>query len=260
MRNIVKEKLKCGEKVLGCFVGIYSPNLIELIGHAGYDFVVIDDEHGAFSYSELENLVRTADSVNLVPIVRVSYDPSSIQKALDRGAKGIQVPMVNTKEQAELAVRKAKFPPRGTRGAAYSHRAARFGKLKGKPFLDASDENILVIPHIETEEAVQNFDEIINVEGVDAVFIGTTDLSVNMGYKEQGVEHPVLKTIVSDLYQKAEKQKIPIGTVAIDSSSAKQAYDQGASYVGIVAISSILKYLEEIKDRTMNSQQVIKSK
>ncbi|WP_408008289.1 HpcH/HpaI aldolase family protein [Pseudalkalibacillus sp. A8] len=253
MENAVKEKLSNGEKVLGSFIGIYSPNLVELMGYSGFDFVVIDDEHGAFSHSELENMIRTAESVNVVPIVRVSYDNASIQKALDRGAKGIQVPMVNTKEDAEKAVQKSKFPPRGTRGAAYSHRAARFGKDSGSEFLEASDEKILVIPHIETLEAVENFKEIMTVDGIDMAFIGTTDLSVNMGYKSEGPKHPEVQKVVSDLYRKAAEENFKIGTVASDSTGAQRAFLKGASYVGVVAISVILKSLEQVVDATQIS-------
>ncbi|MBO1909821.1 2,4-dihydroxyhept-2-ene-1,7-dioic acid aldolase, partial [Microvirga sp. 3-52] len=108
MCNTIKEKIQNGQKVTGIFIGIYSPAIVEMCGYAGFDFIVIDDEHGAFSYSELENMIRTAELVNLAPVVRVSYDDASIQKALDRGAVGIQVPMVSTKEEAIQVVNKAK--------------------------------------------------------------------------------------------------------------------------------------------------------
>ncbi|MGG1686813.1 HpcH/HpaI aldolase family protein [Pseudalkalibacillus sp. NRS-1564] len=246
MNNLVKEKLKNGERVTGCFIGMYAPNIVEMIGYSEYDFVVIDDEHGAFSTSELENMIRTAESVHLVPIVRVSYDPSSIQKALDRGALGIQVPMVNTKEDAERAVEMAKFPPLGTRGAAYSHRAARFGTDKGKAFLDQSDEHILVIPHIETKEAATNFKEIMDVEGIDLAFLGTTDLSVNMNYKEEGPKHPEVQKVVDDLYEIARENHYKIGTVAGDAESAQKAFDKGADYVGIIAVSVMLDAFKNV--------------
>ncbi|NGP45689.1 hypothetical protein G4V62_12245 [Bacillaceae bacterium SIJ1] len=247
MKNAVKEKLATGKQVLGCFIGIYAPNIVEIIGYAGYDFIVIDDEHGAFSHSELEQMIRAADSVGLVPLVRVSYDPSSIQKALDRGAKGVQVPMVNTKADAIQAVQRAKFPPKGTRGAAYSHRAARFGKDSGAAFLNASDDHIMIIPHIETLEAAENFESIMSVEGIDMAFIGTTDLSVNMGYKEAGPMHPDVQKVVSDLYAKAAKKDMPIGTVAANAEGAKRAFAQGASYVSVVALSVILQSLEDLR-------------
>ncbi|MFE7083966.1 HpcH/HpaI aldolase/citrate lyase family protein [Priestia megaterium] len=238
MHNLLKQRINDGEKVIGAFIGIYSPSIIEMLGYAGYDFVVIDDEHGAFSYSELENLIRTADSVGITPIVRVSYDESSIQKALDRGAKGIQVPMVNTPEDAKEVVRKATFPPIGTRGAAYSHRAARYGKDSGEDFLESSNDSILIIVHIETPEAVRNFEEIINISGIDIAFIGSTDLSVNMGYKN-GPNNAEVQDTIRILFEKGEKANTLMGTVAGDSEGACKALAQGANFVGIVSSNMI---------------------
>ncbi|WP_057914662.1 HpcH/HpaI aldolase family protein [Peribacillus muralis] len=236
--NIVKQRITNGEKVVGVFVGIYSPSIVEMIGYSGFDFVVIDDEHGAFSHSEIENMIRAAESVNLVPIVRVSYDPSSIQKALDRGAKGIQVPMINTKEDAENLIKRAKFPPLGVRGAAFSHRAAKYGKVAGKPFLDASDQETLIIIHIETPEAVKNFEEIMSVPGIDVAFIGPTDLSVTMGYKE-GPEHPDVQEVIGKLYEKGRQMGVSIGTVGGNVDGVCKGLQRGASYVLTVSTSVI---------------------
>lgn len=241
----MKEKILKGEQVIGAFLGIYSPSIVEMIGYAGFDFIVIDDEHGAFSHSELENIIRTAESVQLLPIVRVSYDESSIQKALDRGAKGIQVPMVNTKEKAKEVVSKAKFPPLGTRGAAYSHRAARYGKDSGKEFLDIQDEETLIIVHIETPQAVENFEEIAAVPGIDLAFIGSTDLSVNMGHKEKGPLHPEVKNIIDSLFEKGKQLGVPIGSVASDGKSMKDWLEKGSSYVGVVGTSVISAALQD---------------
>jgi 4-hydroxy-2-oxoheptanedioate aldolase len=131
MINKVKQRLKNGERTLGIFLNFFSPALVEMIGYAGFDFVVIDNEHGGFSESEIEHLIRAAECVDILPIVRISYDPSCIQKTLDRGARGIQIPMVNTKEQAEEIVRKAKYHPFGERGTTYSIRTANYGRLSG---------------------------------------------------------------------------------------------------------------------------------
>ncbi len=257
MKNSVKEKLQRGEQILGTFLGIYSPHLVEMLGYAGFDFVVIDDEHGAFSSSELENLIRTADSVGLTPIVRVSYDPSSIQKALDRGAKGVQVPMVNTKEDALDVIRRAKFPPYGDRGVSYSIRPARYGKDNGKPYLDECNENILIIVHIETSEAVNNFEEIVSVDGIDLAFIGSTDLSVNMGYQLEGASHPEVQKVINDLFSKGKELDIPIGTVAGNSGAVLNAFDQGAQYVCIVLNNIITSALSEVVS-TRKSYQTYK--
>ncbi|MGM7724278.1 HpcH/HpaI aldolase family protein [Metabacillus sp. Hm71] len=246
MKNSVKDKLKRGEQVLGAFLGIYSPPLVEMLGYAGFDYVLIDDEHGAFSSSELENMIRTADSVGLASIVRVSYDPSSIQKALDRGANAIQVPMVNTKEDALEVVKRAKFSPHGNRGVSYSIRPARYGKDSGKSYLDECNENIMIIVHIETPEAVNNFEEIVSVDGIDLAFIGSTDLSVSMGYQLEGANHPEVQKVINDLYKKGEILNVPIGTVAGNGGTAVNAFEKGAQLVCIVLNNVITSALNEV--------------
>lgn len=250
MINKVKRKIINGEKALGVFLGIYAPSLIEMIGYSGYDFVVIDDEHGAFSHSEIENMVRTAELVDLVPIIRVSYDASSIQKALDRGAKGIQVPMVNTKEEAELVVKRAKFPPLGQRGAAFAIRAARFGKDGGESYFNEADENVLICVHIETPEAVKNFESIMSVPGIDMAFLGSTDLSVNMGYKAEGAQHPEVQRVIQDLYMMAHENGFKIGTVAANASGAVKGFEMGACYIGITGTSVISNAFDQLINET----------
>ncbi|MCK1992253.1 hypothetical protein GW626_18015 [Peribacillus muralis] len=245
-KNATKEKIKRGEQVLGAFLGINSPPLVEMLGYAGFDFVLIDDEHGAFSPSELENIIRTADSVGLDPIVRVSYDPSSIQKALDRGAKGVQVPMVNTKEEAVEVVKRAKFPPYGNRGVSYSTRPARYGKESGKPYLDESNENVMIIVHIETQTAASNFEAIATVPGIDLAFIGSTDLSVNMGYQLEGASHPDVQKVINQLFTQGRELGVPIGTVAGNGAAANDAFDKGAQYVGVILNNVITSALNDV--------------
>ncbi|RPK06043.1 HpcH/HpaI aldolase family protein [Priestia endophytica] len=256
MKNAVKEKIKRGEQVLGVFLGINSSPLVEMLGYAGFDFVVIDDEHGAFSPSELENIIRTADSVGLVPIVRVSYDRSSIQKALDRGAKGVQVPMVNTKEDALEVVRRAKFPPYGDRGVSYSIRPARYGKDSGKPYLDQCNENIMIIVHIETPEAANNFEDIATVPGIDLAFVGSTDLSVSMGYSLEGASHPEVQKVINELFIKGKERTVPIGTVAGNITAANGAFNKGAQYVGIVLNSLLTSTLTDVVSASKSIQSL----
>nr|WP_153737236.1 aldolase/citrate lyase family protein [Aquibacillus halophilus] len=215
-------------------IGIYSPSLVEMFGYAGYDFVIIDDEHGTYGAIEMENMIRAAMLVDLVPIVRVDYNPSSIQKALDRGALGIQVPMVNTKEDAKRVVQRAKYPPMGTRGTAPMTRAAGYGYHAGKKFMDASDENILIVAHIETPQAVENIDEIMGVEGIDLAFVGPYDLSVNMGHKE-GIDHPDVQEAIELVYKKAKLHNIPVGTVANTKEDIEKLIEKGTLYIPAVA-------------------------
>lgn len=252
LENAFKEKVKRGEFALGSFVNFYAPALVEIIGYSGLDFIVIDDEHGAFSYPQIEELIRSAEVAGITPFVRVSYDNSAIQKALDRGAKGVQVPMVNNKADAEAVVKKAKYPPMGSRGTAYSHRAARFGSYSGNAYLEAADQNTFIIVHIETPEAVANFTDIVSVPGIDAVFVGPTDLSVSMGYKVEGPSHPAVQSVIQDLFRKGRETGTIMGTVAGNPVDIGKCITEGLNFATVVAsgvISSRYKELEAARKK-----------
>lgn len=256
MGNLVKEKIKSGQKVLGTFVNFYSPSLVEMIGYSGYEFVILDNEHGAFSAMELENMIRAAEIVQLVPIVRVSYDLSSIQKALDRGAKGVQVPMINNEEEAKSVVNSAKYPPLGYRGAAYSIRPAHFGLKKGQTYLQKANEDVLIIVHIETSEAVENYDEILSVPGIDMAFIGPEDLSVSLGYLE-GPDNSHVQDIISNLFKKGQEKGMAMGTVAGNTNGVITGFQRGACYVGLVANTIISSALREVSESKQAIEQEV---
>lgn len=254
--NKVKRKLNNGEQTLGIFLHFYAPSIVEMLGHAGFDFVVLDNEHGGFTDPEIEHLIRAAECADIVPIVRLSYDPSAIQKALDRGARGIQVPMVNTKEQAEIIVRKAKYPPYGERGTSYSIRPAKFGKLSGETYLDHENENTFIIVQIESSEAVHNFEEIIAVPGIDAAFIGPLDLSISMGYKKEGIKHPDVQKVIEQLYEIGRSKGMPMGTIAPTIHDLREVTDRGTQYilaVGTVLLSNAFSnYVDEFSNHQAN--------
>ncbi|WP_339180944.1 aldolase/citrate lyase family protein [Oceanobacillus sp. FSL W7-1293] len=250
MTKNVKEKIFNNEKALGGFVNSYNPSLVEMLGFNGYDFVVIDNEHGAFSQSEITEMIRTAKQANMSPVVRTSYDPSSIQKALDNGAEGIQVPMISNLDQAKEVVSKAKYPPIGMRGVAYSIPAAQYGVLNGRDYLDQANKNNLISVHIETKEAVENFEEIITINEIDVAFIGSTDLAVNLGYDNPN--HPEVQNVISSMFEKAKRHDIKMGLVASDSTSAAKAFDQGASYVAVVINKVIMEALKEVASNSKN--------
>ncbi len=246
VKNLVKEKMRRGEMAIGTFVNFHAPALVEILGYAGLDFICIDDEHGAFTYPEIEELIRAAELAGTTALVRVNYDNSAIQKALDRGAAGVVVPMINTRADAEATVRKAKFPPLGTRGAAYSVRAARFGNDKGKEYLDAADDNTLVIVHIETPEAVENFAQIAGVPGVDVVFVGPTDLSVSMGYKAEGPGHPEVQRVIKELFRKGREMGVIMGTLATGTDDLARCKHEGIGYAVTVASGMISAQFKEM--------------
>ncbi len=141
--------LLAGDKPLfGMFIGIASPAIVEMCGYAGFDFVVLDNEHGPASIETTEHMIRAARCANTIPVVR-TLEPD-ILRILDIGASAIQVPQVNTAEQARRIVAAAKYPPVGSRGAAFSPRAAGYGFFGGQPHAKASNEGTSVILMTET--------------------------------------------------------------------------------------------------------------
>src|SRR5664279_13291 len=155
------ELLRGSRPLLGMFVGIPSPALVEICGHAGLDFVIIDNEHGPAGIESTENMLRAARGAGIIPVVRTLE--ADILRVLDIGASAIQVPQVNTAEQARRIVAAAKYPPVGTRGAAFSTRAAGYGFFGGDVHIKAANEGTSVIVMAETRTAIENIDEIVAV-------------------------------------------------------------------------------------------------
>lgn len=245
----LKTKLDNNQKVIGGFLSIYNTSLIEMVGLAGFDFIVIDTEHGSFSNNEVAEIIKICKLTNITPIVRVVNDNNQIQKYLDSGAYGLQIPMVNNKEEALKIINDSKFPPLGNRGVSYSIPAANYGYLKGREYLNNMNENILTVVQIETYEAVKNFDDIINVLGIDVVFLGTTDLAVNLGLDNPS--HPKVIEIVETLKRKAHKNNVKFGVVANDESSVNDALENDIDYTVVVLnslINNAFKNIVSVRD------------
>ena len=182
--NRMKSLLLSGKPAFGVSIMIPSPQIVEIVGRFGFDWVLIDLEHGAISLETAEELVRAAESVGLTPIARPRENTAAdILQLMDRGAMGVQVPHVNTAEDARRAVAAVKYHPLGTRGLGGGTRAADYGL--GEPFdtyVETANRETLVCVQIEEEEGVGNVDAICQVEGVDVVFVGPSDLSQSMGF------------------------------------------------------------------------------
>lgn len=245
MINALKQKLRDGRPVVGCFVGFHSPAIVEMLGYSGFDFVVIDNEHGPFSWGEVEDMIRAAEGAGVVPIVRVAYDPSDIQKALDRGAYGIHVPMVNTKQRAEEVVQRAKYPPEGKRGAAFSCRSAKFGKVGGTDYLETANRETLVAVHIETLEAANNIEEIMDVEGIDVYYLGPTDMSVTMGYGSEP-NHPDVQAAMNRVLASGRKRGAVIGTQVGSAEGVRSRWNWGAQYIGVGITPVLMSAFKEV--------------
>jgi 4-hydroxy-2-oxoheptanedioate aldolase len=182
--QFIRKRVLAGEVMLGIGANLGSSLTVEMIGAAGYDWVWIDCEHGAGDYSELIPQMQAAGIYNTPAIVRIAWNEiPRFKRVLDLGAAGIMVPYVASAGEAEQAALSMRYPPQGIRGVAKFNRACGFGQNFDAYFRQAND-NLLTVVQIETKEAVDRAEDIAAVEGVDVLFIGPLDLSVNMDMAE----------------------------------------------------------------------------
>jgi len=195
--NRMKEKLARGEPALGCSVMFASPQIVEMLGFAGFDWVLIDCEHGSIGAADVELMAMAADAVGITPIARPKTNSASdITSLMDRGAMGVQVPHVNTAEDARRAVASVKFGPGAMRGLAAGTRPDSWGLGARMPdFAQRANAQSLVCVQIEHQTALENLEAILAVDGIDVFFIGPSDLSQSMGYPGNAKAQPVAEAI-----------------------------------------------------------------
>ena len=243
------EMLRSGKRLRGIFNGIPSPAIVEMCAYAGFDFLLIDNEHGSASIETTEHMLRAARASNLPTLVRcLEHD---IARTLDIGAAGLQIPMVSTAAHAQSLVERVKYPLAagargisGKRGSAFSSRAAGYGAFGGPAHTQRSNEGIVLVVMIETAEGVHNAAEIAAVPGVDAVFIGPNDLAHNMGCENRWNEPPVQAAIERALKAVAAAGKCP-GILALTPEDEDRYAAWGARYFATVSTGIITKALKE---------------
>jgi len=223
--------LRGSRPLLGMFIGPPAPALVEIVGHAGCDFVIVDNEHGSSGIETTEHLMRAARAAGVIPIVR-TLEPD-ILRVLDVGASGVQVPQVNTPEQAARIVAATKYPPVGTRGAAFSTRAAGFGFFGGAQHVRDSNEGTVVVVMTETRTALGNLDAILAVPGIDAVFFGPNDLSFSLGYPGE-MKHPEVIEAIEHGIARALRAGVAPGVLATDAADFHRWAKAGARYIPMV--------------------------
>ncbi len=245
----LSEMLRSGRRLRGIFNGIPSPAIVEMCAFAGFDFLLIDNEHGSASIETTEHLLRAARASNLPTLVRcLEHD---MARTLDIGAAGLQIPMVSTAAHAQSLVDRIKYPLppgaagiSGKRGSAFSTRAAGYGAFGGPAHTKRSNDGIVLVVMIETVEGVTNAAAIAAVEGVDAVFIGPNDLAHNMGCENRWNEAPVQAAIESALKAVAQAGKCP-GILALTPEDEDRYAAWGARYFATVSTGIITRALKE---------------
>ena len=239
-KNVVRQRLLSGKPALGAFLSLGSPHVAELMAHAGFDWLLIEAEHTALDAAQIEHMLMAIGGTGTVPIVRtLSSDPLLIQKTLDAGAMGVFVPMVRSADEARAIVQATRYPPEGTRGFG-PLRASQY-TLDYEDYLASANENILVALIIETKEAVENIEAILDVPGVDVVYFGLFDLCIAIGLNPLEMPFPEIDEIVGRTLKLCKEKGVAIGAGAATPDDLRKLLDQGYTFLNYGSDVQILK-------------------
>jgi 4-hydroxy-2-oxoheptanedioate aldolase len=234
-KNSLRRKLAAQKVVLGTFMEIPAPSLVEIAGLAGLDFFIVDGEHGPFTAKSTEEMVRASASTDISPVVRVRENSSqAILQALDAGAAAVQVPHIGSKDEATDACRAARFHPRGSRGLNPYVRSASYSAQRGSAYLQGANDETVVVLQVEGAAGVQHLDAILTVEGLDVVFLGPYDLSQSLGVPGQ-IEHPSVREIMGRVIEAAKRAGKTVGTFADAPEQAARWIELGVQYIAVAA-------------------------
>lgn len=235
MKNVLKEKIQSGKKVLGTFVWMGGASTVEALGYTDIDFIVIDNEHGPFQIETTQEMIRVADLSQVTPCVRITeITRSHVLKQLDIGAEAIIVPDIKSIEEVKNLIRYAKYFPVGERGVAFARKAgygyADMTQHGLQNYFDTCNKETLIFPQCETKECAELIEEIVALEGVDGIFVGPYDLSASLGAPGD-FENPAYK----EAFEKVCKATIDAGKVLMiftfDKDEATRYFELGASAV-----------------------------
>ncbi|MCD8135366.1 MAG: aldolase/citrate lyase family protein [Parabacteroides gordonii] len=200
-----------GKPVYGPFMKSGDAAFVETTGYAGFEFAILDMEHGPVSLETMQNNVRAAQIAGMLPIIRVrDHLPESVSQALDIGAGGVQIPQITSAEEAKAAVHAAKYYPEGERGVCRFVRAANYSSMERNIYFKGANETILIL-QLEGKEAIGNLDEILDVSGYDILFVGPYDLSQSLGVPGD-VTNPLVIQQIQNIVIKARERNIIVGT------------------------------------------------
>jgi 2-keto-3-deoxy-L-rhamnonate aldolase RhmA len=217
----------------GTWVQTPSPEVVEILGWSGWDFVILDLEHGPYGPESLPHLIRAAEAAQTSPFVRVPLSaPHEVGKALDLGAAGIVVPGVSSAEAGARAVHLTRFPPRGGRGSSPSTRQLHYS---GLPFTSLTAKDApqpLVVLQVEARLATEDLGSILAIDGLDVVFIGPYDLSTSLGLPGQ-FDHPKVREAISEIVSRAGERGVAVGIWVPDAQAARFWVGQGVRFVTV---------------------------
>lgn len=228
--NTLKQRLRNGERVLGCWTMLGQPQVVEILSLAGFDFLVLDQEHGLGDVTSLAAQLHAMSATSTVGVVRVPWnDHVYLKRVLDVGAEAVLIPSIDTADDARAAVAACLYPPRGRRGtAASSVRASSYGMAAD--YIATCADNLLIACQIESARAVENIDAILAVEGIDLLFIGPFDLSATVG-RMNDLKHPDVARLIEHAETRIRAAGRPMGTVPHPGCTWKDMFERGYQFV-----------------------------
>lgn len=228
LSNPVKAKLRAGEAAFGTICPLPSPEVVEIIGVAGYDCVLIDLEHGPLDVETVQAMGRACRATGIAPLARVpDGNPKTILRMLDSGCLGVMVPQIETPEQAADIVAACRYPPAGRRSLAGNTVAANWGVVPAVDHVRASNEAVLSIVQIETRRALDAVEKIVRVPGLDMIFIGPNDLSTSLGHPGE-MRHPEVQEAIRRILKAARDAETLSGILALTPQDVETYRPQGA--------------------------------
>jgi len=228
--NQIKELWKNNKTAIGGWLSIPSSFSAEIMAHQGWDVLTVDMQHGLIGNSELVHMLTAISTTDVTPFVRVPWlEAGIIMKVLDSGSYGVICPMINNRQDAERLVSYCRYAPDGQR----SFGPSRANLYSGEDYFKNANETVLIFAMIETQKAVENLDEIVSVKGLDAVFIGPSDLGLSMGKTPGNHEEPVLLEAIETILKTAKSNGIRAGIYTLTPEYARMMVDMGFDYVVI---------------------------
>lgn len=235
-----KANLKSGVTLLGTFLQIPSADVTEIVGHAGFDFGIIDMEHGMLGVDSAIQLVRACDAVGMASVIRVpAVNPHHIAHALDFGVSAVMVPMIQTCQAAEQAVNAAKFHPEGNRGVCPFVRSASYDSQDDMGYYQRANAETAVLLQIEGSEGIASLDAILEVPHIDGILIGPFDLSQSLGIPGEVNDIRVIKAF-TDVIKRVKQKGIAVGNFAVTIEQAHRYIDMGIQFLAYGTDTSII--------------------
>lgn len=226
MKKLIQEK-----PLFGTFVKTTSPEIVEMIALAGFDFILVDTEHSPFTFGQVKSLAAIAQGMGMKVVVRPpDFTRSSLQYSLDLGSDGIQAPQLYDEKDAAQIVSLCKYQPIGSRGITFSHRASQYGFCDQKEYVDAANHDVLINVHIETKEALERVDRIAATDGVDLLFLGPADLSYSLGC-DSDIVHGGLSEAFLTIKNAAHRHGKMMGTLINSEEKLKFCLDNDVRFI-----------------------------